>query len=79
MTREELESQPWRGRGGSSKVYRGVLAMEIGGIIWIDNEDWGKRKYSPTRVVRYIEKKYNRKYTVLRHAAQTGWAVERLG
>ena len=78
ITKEEMEKQAWRGRGHSSKVYREVAGMDVGKILLIEPEDWGKRKYSPSAVVRYIEKKYKRKYHFLRHAGNQGWAVERV-
>ncbi|HLG36215.1 MAG TPA: hypothetical protein VI757_15155 [Bacteroidia bacterium] len=78
ITKEEMETKTWRGRGGSSKVFRGIIALQKGQILFIEQADWGKRKYPPSRVVRYIEKKYKRRHNVLREAADTGWAVERL-
>jgi hypothetical protein len=78
ITKEEMQKEPWRGRGGSSKVYREVAALQKGQILFIETSDWGNRKYPPSAVVRYIEKKYKRKHTILRHAAGTGWAVERV-
>jgi hypothetical protein len=77
MSKEERDKEPWRGRGGSTKVFREVISMEVGKILFIEPEDW-QRKHPPTTIVRYIEKKYGRKYYTLRHAANKGWAVERL-
>jgi len=78
ITREEMDQMPWRGRGHSSKVYRGIIALEVGQILFIEPQDWGKRKYPPSAIARYLQKRYKRKYKVLRHAANQGWAVERL-
>ena len=78
ISKEEMEKEPWRGRGGSSKVYRKIAALQKGEILFIEPQDWGTRKYSPSSVVRYIEKKYKRRHTFLSHAAGKGWVVERL-
>jgi hypothetical protein len=78
ISKEELQKHAWRGRGNSSKVFREIINLEIGQILHIEPEDWGARKYPPTQVVSYIQKKYNRKYNALRHAGGKGWAVERL-
>jgi hypothetical protein len=78
ITKEEMLSQPLRGNGNSGKVFRQIATLEKGQILFIETEDWGTRKYSPGQVVRYIAKKYGRKFTFLRHAALTGWVVERL-
>jgi hypothetical protein len=78
ITKEEMESQTWRGHGGSSMVFRCIATLQKGQILFIQKEVWGTRKYPPTSVVRYIEKKYKRKHTVLRAAAGNGWAVERI-
>ena len=58
-------------------VYRGIISLKVGQILEIEPADWG-RKYSPGQIVRYISKKYKRKYTFLRQAALKGWVVERL-
>jgi len=78
ISKEELAKHPWRGRGNSSKAFREIISLEKGQILLIEPEDWGQRKYPPTQVVHYIEKKYQRKYNALRHAGGKGWAVERL-
>lgn len=67
-----------RGHGNCGKVFREVVSLQKGQILVIEPADWGTRKYAPTQVVRYIEKKYKRKYTILRQAALNGWVVERL-
>lgn len=79
ITKEEMDQHAWRGRGHSSKVYRAIADIEVGKILLIEPADWGNRKYSPSSIVRYIEKKYKRKYKFLRHAGSQGWAVERVG
>lgn len=78
ITREEMLSQPLRGHGNSGKVLREVASLQKGQILFIESQDWGTRKYSPGQIVRYIAKKYKRKFSFLRHAALTGWVVERL-
>jgi hypothetical protein len=78
ITDEEIAQKNWRGRGKSSKVFREVLSMETGKNLLIEPADWGNRKYPPSQVVRYIEKKYNKKFTVLREAANEGWLVKRI-
>ena len=78
ITKEDLAKLPFRGRGNSSKVFREIISMEKGQILFIEPQDWGTRKYPPTQVVKYIEKNYQRKYNALRHAGAKGWAVERI-
>jgi hypothetical protein len=70
--------ETWRGKGGSSKVYRILISLAVNEIVLIEPEDWGNRKYPPSSVAHYIAKKYQRKFNVLRHAGGKGWAVERL-
>jgi hypothetical protein len=77
ITKEERDKQPWRGKGGSSLVFRSLIELEVGQILFIEPQDW-QRKHPPTTVARYIEKKYSRKFFTLRHAGGKGWAVERL-
>jgi hypothetical protein len=77
ITKEERDKMMWRGRGGSSLVFRTMAGMNVGDIYLIEPDDW-KRKYPPTSIVRYIEKKYGRKYYTLRSVEGKGWSVERL-
>jgi hypothetical protein len=78
ITEEEFEKKNWRGKGSSSKVFRSMMALEPGQILFIEPVDWGQRKYPPSDIARYIRKKYKRQYTVLRESHNTGWAVRRL-
>jgi len=78
LTREDMLNEPWRGKGGSSKVFRAIISLTVGEIILIEPTDWGTRKYPPSYIARYIAKKYKRKYVTLRHAGGKGWAVERV-
>ncbi len=73
-----MAREPWRGRGGTSKVFRSIVNLEPGQILLNYTEDWRTQKYPHTQVVRYITKKYNRRYEVLCHAGGKGWAVERI-
>ncbi len=77
ISKEEMNKEPWRGRGHSSKVFRAIISLEPGQVLRIEPQDWG-RKYPPSAITRYIQKKYNRTYVTLRHAAGKGWAVERI-
>jgi hypothetical protein len=77
ITKEEKEKMPLRGRGGSSLVFRNVIELEPGQILFIEPQDW-QRKHPPTTVVHYIERKYKRKFSTLYHATGQGWVVERL-
>jgi hypothetical protein len=54
-----------------------VLEIEVGKILFIEPEDW-QRKRPPTTVARYIEKKYGRKFLTYRHAGGKGWYVKRV-
>jgi hypothetical protein len=78
VTKEEMQSEPWRGRGNSSKVFRAIVNLQPGQLLFIEPGDWGSRKYPPSQVVRYIAKNYNRKYEFLRHAGGKGWRVKRI-
>ena len=78
VTKEETQNEPWSGRGGSSKVFRAIINLQPGQLLFIEPNDWGSRKYPPSQVVHYIEKKYNRKHEFLRHAGGKGWRVERI-
>jgi hypothetical protein len=75
---DEMAGKNWRGRGSSSLVFREVMNIEVGKTLFIEKADWGNRKYSPSSIVRYIQKKYDRKFLFLREANGTGWAVKRL-
>lgn len=78
LTSGEMDNEPWRGKGGSGKVFREVINLQPGEILLIEPNDWGARKYPPSQVVNYITKKYNRKYEFLRHAGGKGWRVKRI-
>ena len=78
ISKEEFEKEPWRGRGGSSLVYRNIINLKKGEILFIEPADWGTRKYPPSAIARYIDKKYKRRHRVLFHAGKKGWAVERV-
>ena len=77
ISKEEMAKLPLRGRGNSSKVFREIINMEKGQILEIEPADWGARTYPPTQIVKYIAKKYKRKYNALRHAGAKGSSTRR--
>lgn len=77
ISKEEMEKEAWNNKGGSSDVYCEMASMEVGKILFIEQKDWDK-KYPPTAIARYLQKKYNRGFIMRRHAARKGWAAERI-
>ena len=78
ITKDDMENQPWRGRGGSSKVFREIVNLQKGQILFIEPEDWGARKYPPTRMSSRIAKKYGYKFRQGRTPDKSGWAIGRV-
>jgi hypothetical protein len=77
LTSDEFEQLPIRGKGRSSHVFNSIVNLKVGEAILIEQKDW-KRKASPSTLVRYIEKKYQMKFTCGSITGGTGWAVKRI-
>jgi hypothetical protein len=75
---EEFENTPFRGKGTASIAYTRIINMRIGQNLLIPKTEW-KRKDTPGRICRYIEKKHPKvKYGVFDMADKTGWVVKRM-
>jgi hypothetical protein len=78
ITADEFDALGSGGRGRSKKVFSQIFSLLPGEAVIITKADWGTRKGAPTKKARYIEKKFNRKFTDIRLADGSGWAVKRV-
>lgn len=78
ITGDEFDALPSGGRGRSQKIFGQLLSLQPGEGLIVTKADWSTRKAAPTRKARYIEKKYNRKFTDIRLADDLGWAFKRV-
>ena len=82
---EEFSKLPFRGikkrgtnKGKSSVFYIEIIGLHVGENLFISKDEW--RGYrTPTRVCRYIMKKFPRvKYFFEKLKDGSGWAIKRL-
>jgi len=77
---EEFRSMALHGYGKSTPFYNKILSLKPGDdALFISREEWGNRKYPPTRLASRIAKKYGYKFKLGRTPDKSGWAIGRVG
>jgi uncharacterized protein (DUF2249 family) len=77
LSAEEFSQLSIKGKGRSSAIFNSLINLKEGEGLLIEQKDWN-RKAAPSALVRYIEKKYQMKFSFGALANGTGWAVQRL-
>src|SRR3954469_13794598 len=77
LSAEEFSQLSIKGKGRSSIVFNSLINLKEGEGLLIEQKDW-TRKAAPSALVRYIEKKYQMRFSFGALANGTGWAVQRL-
>ena len=77
LSSEEFAQLPIKGKGRSSAVFNTLINLQEGEGLLIEQKDWN-RKAAPSALIRYIEKKYQMKFSFGTLANGAGWAVQRI-
>lgn len=77
LSAEEFALLPIRGKGRSSIVFDSLINLKEGEGLLIEPKDWN-RKAAPSSLIRYIEKKYQMKFSFGTLTSGAGWAVQRI-
>ena len=77
LSSEEFAQLPIKGKGRSSAVFNTLINLQEGEGLLIEQKDW-TRKAAPSALIRYIEKKYQMKFSFGTLANGSGWAVQRI-
>lgn len=77
LSAEEFAQLPIKGKGRSSIVFNSLINLKEGEGLLIEKKDWN-RKAAPSALIRYIEKKYQMKFSFGTLTNGSGWAVQRL-
>lgn len=77
LSAEEFSQLSIKGKGRSSAVFNSLINLKEGEGLLIEQKDWN-RKAAPSALVRYIERKYQMRFSFGALANGTGWAVQRL-
>lgn len=77
LSAEEFSQLSVKGKGRSSAVFNSLINLQEGEGLLIEQKDWN-RKAAPSALVRYIEKKYQMKFSFGALENGSGWAVQRL-
>lgn len=77
LSAEEFAQLPIKGKGRSSVVFNSLINLKEGEGLLIEKKDWN-RKAAPSALIRYIEKKYQMKFSFGTLTNGSGWAVQRL-
>jgi hypothetical protein len=77
LTDEEFSNMLVRSNRKSSPFYIAISGLRIGESLFISKKEWTGKK-PPTRICRYIEKKFPVKYEGGRLTDGSGWAMKRV-
>jgi uncharacterized protein (DUF2249 family) len=77
LSSEEFALLPIKGKGRSSAVFNTLINLKEGEGLLIEQKDWN-RKAAPSSLIRYIEKKYQMKFSFGALTNGSGWAVQRV-
>lgn len=77
LSAEEFAQLPIKGKGRSSIVFNSLINLKEGEGLLIEKKDWN-RKAAPSALIRYIEKKYQMRFSFGTLTNGSGWAVQRL-
>ncbi|HLG33969.1 MAG TPA: hypothetical protein VI757_03755 [Bacteroidia bacterium] len=78
ISKEEFEKLEFSARGTATMTFHHIHSLRAGEQLVIEASDW-KRKYRPSKMCRYLEKKNpGIRYRVFTLAGKKGWAVQRI-
>lgn len=77
LSAEEFAQLPIKGKGRSSVVFNSLINLKEGEGLLIEQKDWN-RKSAPSALIRYIEKKYQMKFSFGTLTNGSGWAVQKV-
>lgn len=75
LNEEEANKLKIKGKGPASHVFEALINLKSGEQLLIEPKDW-KRKSSPSKLCRYIEKKYPLKFVCWSLKDNQGWLVK---
>lgn len=76
LSNEQAAGLPKKYRGNLSPVYRHIIDLKPGENLHVTKGDWS-RKYPISKVIRRIQQKHNRAFTLSHLANDLGWLVTR--
>ncbi len=77
LSADEFALLPIKGKGRSSVVFNSLINLKEGEGLLIEQKDWN-RKSAPSALIRYIEKKYQMKFSFGTLTNGSGWAVQKI-
>jgi hypothetical protein len=77
LTASEYDNLEKINTGRSSVFYDAILNLKIHESLIIEKREW-KMYRTPSRICRYLEKKYSVKYICATLADESGWAIKRV-
>ena len=75
LTEEEAKKLTVKGKRKATPVFEEILNLKSGEYLQIEPKDW-TRKSSPSKVCRYIEKRYSKKYECRPLTHKQGWLIK---
>ena len=73
---DDFDKFLFKGRGTISAVFKQAISLSVGEGIKINRAEW-KKRYSVSRIINYIRKKYGYQFSGGRLADGSGWAYRR--
>lgn len=77
LTEKELSDFPLLWQGRASPFFLAIISLKKGEGLFIGKAEWNMYK-TPSRICRYLEKKFPVKYQCGKVADGSGWAVKRV-
>ncbi|MDX2172434.1 MAG: hypothetical protein SFY56_04895 [Bacteroidota bacterium] len=77
LSAEEFAQLLIKGKGRSSVVFNSLINLKEGEGLLIEQKDWN-RKAAPSTLIKYIEKKYQMRFSFGTLVSGGGWAVQRI-
>ncbi len=78
INQEQFNTMPLAGKRSATGWFATLMTLRVGEGFVLHRDEW-KKKQSPLRTLRHIEKKYGWKFKDGKLADGTGWAVMRVG
>lgn len=78
LSNEELSNLPPGGQGKGSAFFHAIISLKKDEGLFISTAEWNVCR-TPSRICRYIEKKFPVKYQCQRNSAESGWTIKRIG
>jgi len=77
LTAEEFSDLPMGWHGKASPFFRAIIGLKKGEGCFIGKEEWNMYK-TPSRICRYLEKKFPVKYLCVEKKDKSGWEIRRV-